>query len=532
MPGSSGSKDSGGGDAGDDLDAALKQVDELSGKLDQSEKMIFDMLSKAIPKVEIPMPKLSPSMFGASGGDGESEPLLGSEVSAQASDAPKPGAKMTKAKKKAEEVRKKTLEAKKQAEEARQQMAEEAKAAMANQMSAGKQVLAQSFAAATSVAVGVAISMAPVSALLGQIVAGVSATVINFLGLASSWKGRASGIFQTVSKIFDKIRDKVVKILDTVDDMIMGPLEKLENAIEDMEEEQKPNLDKMKQMESGMKMIDKNFDLPDPEDLKKPLAGCDSMIDEFVDKAKKEIPDKMTEIIQSTLAGRLATDESTFNLYMIVLPLSVVLIFNVLLALAQVWLMFTPEDSESDASGALTNATRSLRGTNMTSTMMNATTTVLTDATITMVSTTPLPMTNTTLLPGMNATMLPKLPQGMSLNSVMPYIQPALVQILLAALQLVAALILSSGGRICSFVNGSIADFGKNINDRINKRIEGTVKRVFGDAFKEVKEKADLFFPKFKDAIKTLKQALETAAKAGAMASAMGDAAKGIGKMF
>jgi len=502
VPGSSGSKDKSSGE--DDLDATLKMVDELSGKLEEKEKLIYGMLSKAVPKVDIPMPKLNPTMFGGSAAGGkEYEPLLRAEDSDSKAAEPPKGQKMTKAKMKAEEVRKKTLEAKKQAAEAQAQMAEEAKNAMANQMSKGKQVLAQSFAAATSVAVGVGLSFAPVSALLGQILAGVSAALLNFLGLAASWKSSTGNIFQVMSKVFDRMMKKVVNILDTVDDMIMGPLEKLENAIEDMCEEQKPNLDKMKELESTIKMVQPDFNAPDPEDLKKPLDGCGDMIDEFVDKAKKEIPDKMQEIIQSTLPGRLATDESSFNLYVVILPLSLVFLVNMGLAVGQVFLMFKPEDSESDDFGAVANSSRSLRGANVTSLGINATLPSL----------------------GSNAT-LPTLPKELSVDSVMPYVQPALVQILLAALQMVGAMILSSGPRICGMINGSIADFGKKINDRINNRIKSAVDKVFGSAFKEVKGKSDEFFPKFKDAIKLLKQALETAAKAGAMAGALGSAAK------
>merc|ERR1712178_413024 len=155
---------------------------------------------------------------------------------------------------------------------------------------------------------------------------------------------------------------KVTDILDTVDDMIMGPLEKLENAIEDMAEEQKPTLDKMKEFEKAMKMADPSFDLPDPGDLQKPLDGCDDMIDDFVDKAKKEIPDKMQEMIQSSTAGKVATDEGQFNLYVVYLPLSVVLLINVALAVAQVYVMFKPPKSVSQSGHVIKPEGRSLRG--------------------------------------------------------------------------------------------------------------------------------------------------------------------------
>merc|ERR1719310_2069943 len=112
--------------------------------------------------------------------------------------------------------------------------------------------------------------------------------------------------------------------------------------------------------------------------------------------------------------------------------------------------------------------------------------------------------------------MLPKgvlkeLPKGMDMDDLMPYIQPALVQVALAGLQVVGALIMSSGPRICGLVNSAITSFGKKVNDRVNLRIKTAVDKVFGEAFKMVKEKSDQFFPKFKDATAKLKEAMQTA---------------------
>jgi hypothetical protein len=481
----------GGGDAGkgaDDIDAAIKQVDELNGKLDESEKLIYNMLNKAAPTVNIPMPKLNPSMFGGSG-----------YVAVPPGDSqPNPAAKAgtSKAKKKAEALRQKTEAAKKKAEAAQQEMAEEAKKAMDQAGGAAKQIVGQTFSAATSIAVAIGCSYAPLSPFMGQVLAGVAAAVTNFLGLAMSWKSRSNSIFQVMNKVFDKMIKKVTDVLDTVDDMIMGPLEKLENAIEDMAEEQKPTLDKMKKFESAMKMADPSFDLPDPGDLQKPLDGCDDMIDDFVDKAKKEIPDKLEEMIQSTTAGKIATDEGQFNMYVVYLPLLMVLLLNVGLAVAQVAIMFKAPDSDSvhDTDVVEKTDARRLRGS-------------------------PLPK-------GI------KLPKGMDVDSLMPYIQPALVQVALAGLQIVGALIMSSGPRICSLVNGAITSFGKKVNDRVNLRIKTAVDKVFGEAFKMVKEKSDQFFPKFKDATTKLKSAMQTAAKAGAAVAAVSNAAQSIGSVI
>merc|ERR1712093_896416 len=111
----------------------------------------------------------------------------------------------------------------------------------------------------------------------------------------------------------------------------------------------------------------------------------------------------------------------------------------------------------------------------------------------------------------------------------MPYLQPALVQILLSCLQAAAAPLLSQGPRICLLLNGAINELQAKLNERVNGRIKEAVDRVFGQAFTEVKGKADDFFPKFKDSMKKLKQAMELAAKTEAAAAGVTSAVQRLG---
>merc|ERR1719272_241762 len=70
------------------------------------------------------------------------------------------------------------------------------------------------------------------------------------------------------------------------------------------------------------------------------------MIDKFVDQAKKEVPEKLEESVQSTFVGRIATDASTFNRFVVYLPLAVILAVNMSLAALQVYLSFQPKQEE------------------------------------------------------------------------------------------------------------------------------------------------------------------------------------------
>lgn len=497
IPGAGDSKGSGGG--GDDFDAMLKEVDELSAKLDESEKKLKGMLAAAAPKVDIKLPKLSRSLFGGSPEpDGEQVPLL-SEQSDQASRA---GAQAKAgAKKKLAEAQAKAAAAQKEAEAAKAEMEAKAKEAIAGQASAVKQYGAQGMAAVTSLLVAGGVGYMKLGATIGPMIAAASAVILNFLGLAMAWNSKAMGIFKIVNGVFDKMKGKVLKVLDTVDDMIGAPLNKLEEGIDDMCEEQKPTLGMMKKMETGIKQVDKDFDLPEPADMKKPLDGCDTMIDKFVDDAKKTISDKIDEMVQSNIASRVATDESSFKTYIVVIPLAIVLIVNLAVAALQV-MATAPPASTSTTTASPQSDSRLLRGSNATH-KEHGHASAKDDAS--------------------------PLNEFLQSDDLMVYLKPVLVQIGLALLQLVLASIASQGPRICDAVNGAIENFQKKINERINDRIKEAVDKVFTVAFGQVKEKADEFFPKFKDSMGKLKKALDAAKKMGAMAGAVGGLAKGFG---
>jgi hypothetical protein len=109
------------------------------------------------------------------------------------------------------------------------------------------------------------------------------------------------------------------------------------------------------------------------------------------------------------------------------------------------------------------------------------------------------------------------------------YVQPALIQIALSILQLVFAMILSRGPRICEALNAAICKLQASLNERFNDRIKAAVDRVFAQAFSEVKEKADDFFPKFKNCMQKLKQGIQTTAKMGTMPNGAANAIQRLG---
>merc|ERR1712070_961661 len=105
--------------------------------------------------------------------------------------------------------------------------------------------------------------------------------------------------------------------------------------------------------------------------------------------------------------------------------------------------------------------------------------------------------TNTTALSNMTVA-------GVSVDDVMPFIKPTLVQILLSLIQVALLMFASQGPRIVKIVNGMIGNLQKKMNDKVNGDIKSVVDKVFGEAFNTVKGEADKFFPKIKKVLDAL----------------------------
>jgi hypothetical protein len=464
------------------------------------------MLNAAVPKVNGCLPKLSSNAFGTTESRQSSCPSSCSSLFAKlmgyqpVDNLPAPALPSlledrgstqtgieTAAKQKAAAAQAKAAEAQRRAEQAAQEMEDEARQMIAEQQAkVSKQFVAPAVAAISSLLIALCVAYAQLGAVLGPAVAAVTAALANSAGLAHTWKPRAQSIFEVINSQIANAKKKVTSVIDTVDDMVMGPLQKLLEAIDDLAEEQKPALDKLKKIESTL-----SVDIPDPSDLKKPLDGCEGMIDEFVAKAKVQVPDKIDDFVDATWAGRVASDSNLFNRYIVVLPVALVIIVNVSIGLLQVYIQSTMSGTEStpveDREPVITESLSQRR------------------------------------LRGSVPSQLAESREGLLLPDLMPYISPALFQIAISVLQAFAAFALSQGPRLCTAVNHIIKSLETRVNGQLNNSIEGTVDAVFDKAFQEVKGSADNFFPKFKGLLGKLNEVQEASQKAdGAMRAVKG----------
>eukprot|EP00413_Alexandrium_margalefii_P005316 CAMPEP_0204521588 /NCGR_PEP_ID=MMETSP0661-20131031/5861_1 /ASSEMBLY_ACC=CAM_ASM_000606 /TAXON_ID=109239 /ORGANISM="Alexandrium margalefi, Strain AMGDE01CS-322" /LENGTH=496 /DNA_ID=CAMNT_0051527195 /DNA_START=40 /DNA_END=1530 /DNA_ORIENTATION=+ len=468
------------GMGGDSLD-----IDDLMQKLAVAEKKVYGCVDSVIPKVDIVLPLLPSADAGkpmsiscSCAKEPEIEmPLLSPDAQKSVPDAREieggvaegMSEKEAALKRKSEAAKAKAAKAAQEMEAKAEKMAKEAGEQL------HKQFVAPAMAAATSVAIAVSLAYMTALHAVAPWLNGALGALVNSMGFAYSWQTRSGGIFDLVNGVFGGAKQKVTDMLETVDDMIMGPVQNLFGAIDSMVEEQKPVFEKAKQLEATLKV-----DIPDADDLKKPLDGCESKITSTIDMVKKEIPAKMDAMVQSTFAGRVATQRSTWNLHVVYMPVAIIVVFNLSIAMATVYFTLPAAAGGSEVEQP-PPALRSLRGGHHHAPAK------------------PDGLPSSRTMPGLPS----------SQDQIIAYLKPTLVQIVLAALQLAMALGLSQKPRVAGFVNTGIKSLAARVNDDINSMIRETADKTIGVAFKAVKDRADQFFPKIKDVMDKMKPLLQ-----------------------
>lgn len=482
---------------GEDPKEDLRHLDELSEKLKGSETSLGVLLAAKVPQAEIKLPRVDPALFAnsspaapgggfgmASGSDTEREcgallqswPAAGSgaasEISQQAGQA-----------------------------------GEQAVAPLASQAAAFKKM---ALAAVSSLAVAVLVAYASLGNILGPMVSGLSASLINWLGLAAAWQERAHSVFALLQSAFSKLEQQVDGELDSMQALVMKPATEVSGALDGLLEEQKPTLEKLKKFEHEIQKKKKDFRVPSTDDLKQPLDGCAGQITKAFDDVKKLIPEKLKEEVSSTTVGKVALDRGLFDRYLVYLPLGLILLVNVVIAASQV--LVTAKLAYASTAGTMTTTTpspdflaRSLGASDPDS--ANTTQLNSTNASSTNSPGLNLPGLN---IPGLNVTSLnfkalhvPQLPTSSA------ELQPALVQVLLALVQVVVGLAMTQVPRLCEAVNATISSCEDKLNSIVNLRVDDLVKKTIGTVLEGVKKKTDDFFGSMKHSMDLLRTVLE-----------------------
>merc|ERR1719188_2275798 len=125
---------------------------------------------------------------------------------------------------------------------------------------------------------------------------------------------------------------QVTEAISRAKELLFGLSQGVADAINGMAEEQKPALQKVAELENTLQV-----DIPDPEDLKKPLAACQERISEVATEAEEQIPRTMNSALSKMLIGKVVMDEQLFNAVIVVVPSLAVLAFNLFNAYAMLF---------------------------------------------------------------------------------------------------------------------------------------------------------------------------------------------------
>eukprot|EP00928_Gymnodinium_smaydae_P042379 TRINITY_DN28549_c0_g1_i1.p1 TRINITY_DN28549_c0_g1~~TRINITY_DN28549_c0_g1_i1.p1 ORF type:complete len:542 (-),score=109.80 TRINITY_DN28549_c0_g1_i1:19-1644(-) len=533
------------------MDAAktIEDIDALQTALNEAETKIYGLLSTSVPKVDLHLPRLQPSVFasraaefgrerGTASRDVELAPLLATSTST----ARNVGDDVTSA----EEVRDQSV----------------AVAARAHDHAASdgaakkllEEVRAPVCAAACSLAVAFAVLLLPlpVAAVTKCVMAVLLSIFINFAGVAAAWARRAAGIFDVVNEAWNDVREEVASTAAIMSDLIVTPLqqqfEQLETTIDALAAKQKPILDTMSEMEASLKKVDSSFDIPDLDDLKRPLVGRSADVANLISNLKAELPSNLQSLARRSFAGRVATSKRTFTTYLVVLPLVTVLLLTVGLGMSLIPWPSAIEDhlphqdigksSSHPLPASQSDIAIEGQADAISPNFGKANKVEHADAVISDEPSEHRPRkarfrrwrwwrrrparkknadwSSISQLDGSGDE------GNLGATSVFAFLMPTIAIILVLGVWLGVSFVLSQAERVVAAGNVAIDSLESTLNTSVNQEAQAAVERIVGDAFKDVQSRADAFFPKFNVCLSTLRSVVEKSAKTVAAAQAVG----------
>jgi hypothetical protein len=327
-------------------------------------------------------------------------------------------------------------------------------AATASQLRTPLLTAALSFSLAV---VSASVGLAPILPALATAVA--SATTSAFI-----LKGRVVALREVVLAHLDSVRKEVLEALQQATEVVARLAGQLTDAIDRMIQEQRPVLEKVRELESTLQV-----DIPDPGDLKRPLDDSEGQVEGHLGAIVEECRGRVDQLCASVPLLRAITDGTPLLLFAVAFPTVLTLLCNVGLAVLET----SSKVSVSAHDQALFTGQK---------------------------------VGNSTFY----------YPEGIAWAD---YLRPWFSQMLAMALQVAIGVLATQEARAYSFVNSFICGMEESLNAELNAKLAATVRACFEDAFKQVEQRCDAFFPQFKDLLEKVDQADQLAQKAGNMAA-------------
>jgi len=317
----------------------------------------------------------------------------------------------------------------------------------------------------------------------------VVTVLLNTAGIYFFWNTAAMNVHGMGEGAIQKAKDKIGDVMGQLDDKLALPVKKIEAQIDEVgkDPQNKKVFSAGKKFESAT-----GTDVPDPEDLKKPLNGIPKMLEDKCEEVKKLIYERIGDMIPDVIEKK-----GTFWLCFILIPVAVYILAQVVMSV-----MNMPPDDTAEAEPAATRLLSSV-GSDAFMFARSLAETASGQSKVDNNSTKSDSSADSDLSAAKSA--MDAANQGMFSPEMMalmwPYMKPVVMSCGMTILFAFIGWLFTQRPVIMKALNYFIGMMEGKVNGRINSEMSEMLEKIFGGTFDELNDKVDDFFPRVIDLI-------------------------------
>ena len=291
-------------------------------------------------------------------------------------------------------------------------------------------------------------------------------TAAHYRILARNWWREAEAIFSRINDAWTSAKAFVIGVMDTLDSLVLEALNELRGLVDRLVKESEDAVAAMRQSETYLCIVDSNFVLPQPSDLRRPIDAVQARAERVAKTIKLDALRKADEIVDSSLIGRILTRKRLFMRTFAVAPLALVLVVNTIATVATGAAQPTLIQDPSAAIALETSVPQALPAANS----------AAVDSEINVLS----------IMAG--------------------YVWPTFAQAACACTQALVLAIISHKPVVVRVLNFIIGIIEAGLELWVNTKARAILDPITGPAMETVAEHADTFFPHFRQSLTMLQQ--------------------------
>ena len=291
-------------------------------------------------------------------------------------------------------------------------------------------------------------------------------TAAHYRILARNWWREAEAIFSRINDAWTSAKAFVIGVMDTLDSLVLEALNELRGLVDRLVKESEDAVAAMRQSETYLCIVDSNFVLPQPSDLRRPIDAVQARAERVAKTIKLDALRKADEIVDSSLIGCILTRKRLFMRTFAVAPLALVLVVNTIATVATGAAQPTLIQDPSAAIALETSVPQALPAANS----------AAVDSEINVLS----------IMAG--------------------YVWPTFAQAACACTQALVLAIISHKPVVVRVLNFIIGIIEAGLELWVNTKARAILDPITGPAMETVAEHADTFFPHFRESLTMLQQ--------------------------